>query len=146
VFSGAHLCPADTILTASPSETVSPGTPVDALELMEPGIDPNLFLFTGNTMWDYNGIYQLEIIGADIDPSQTDTLDGVPAWETLINLGDGTGDGSGTASNSDMSSQAGVPEPASFGFGLLGVLLLAARRRSAGKVPVAAFSKSDSFS
>ena len=88
-------CRAGAIVDADPG---SIGTPIDDLALEDLGIDPNLFLFSGNTMYDYQGIYQLDIVGADIDPWQTSSLDSVSTTHTLVNL-------------EDDQSGSDVPEP-----------------------------------
>lgn len=123
---GAELCTAETIVMTSPDETFSPGTPVNALELSALGIDPHLFLFTGNTMYNYNGNYQLNIIAANLDPALTDTLVGVPTQELLISLG-----GAPTITSQDTSQ---APEPSTAllvltfcGAGLLRLRLPASR-------------------
>jgi hypothetical protein len=117
VFGAVCESRADTILGISGSEMVSPGTPVDTLELLDLGIDPNSFLFTGNTFYYYNGTYQVEVIGAEVNPSVTNSLDGTNIQEVLLTIGDpGNSTGPPVTDSGDLvSSEAvpsAVPEPA----------------------------------
>jgi hypothetical protein len=106
----SSLCFGDSIN----SSQLMPGTTsLDLLDLEALGIDPASFLFTQNTMYDFTGVYELSIVSAWMDPSQTSSLDGVPLQITNIVLG--TSDVSSDASNpvASATNVSGVPEPAS---------------------------------
>ena len=129
----ALLCP-----VLCPAGTVSdqPGTPIGDLDLLDLGINPDFFLFTGNTMYDYNGIYQLDIIAAGIDPSSVTSLGGLTIEQVLIILGDTgspwdldvtTPDGTTTVVSTSQSPVA--PEPETVGLGVVGALTLLACKR-----------------
>jgi hypothetical protein len=95
------------------SSQLMPGNSLDLLDLEALGINPASFLFTENTMYDFNGEYDLSIVSAVVDPADTSSLDGVPLQITNIVLGssnDATDTLSPIASSSDV---APVPEPAS---------------------------------
>jgi hypothetical protein len=118
-------CPADTVVTNSAADdTMSPGTPIDSLELLDLGIDPNLFLFTGNTMFDYDGIYELEIIAANVDPSTTASLAGVPVQQTLVIIGDS----GGAPQNSQLQALPNILEPSTVALCIAGCLLIVSYR------------------
>jgi hypothetical protein len=104
---GASACLGDTVSIITPNETFSPGTPTDALELSELGIDPNLFLFTANSMYGYNGTDQLDIVAAAVDPSQTSSLAGVTTQNVNVTLGSSDSSLSLTATQDSGST----PEP-----------------------------------
>lgn len=96
------------------SSQLMPGTTsLDFSDLEALGIDPASFLFTQNTMYNFNGESDLSIVAAWVDPSQTSSLDGVPLQITKIVLG--TSDDSSDTSSPVASSTnvSGVPEPAS---------------------------------
>ncbi len=118
-MSGVGTCLGDTISTGSPSETYSLGTPIDALELAQLGIDPNLFLFTGNTMYNGSENYLLNIIGAPIDPSTTGSLNGTATQNVIVNL---TGSG-GSVSGTNFQSSPSTPEPSTAFLFALGCIL-----------------------
>jgi hypothetical protein len=99
---------------------MSAGTPIDSLELLDLGIDPDSFLFTGNTMFDYDGLYELEIIAANVDPSTTTSLAGIPIQEILVILGDSGSLGQ----NGGTSALPNVPEPSTVALCIAGCLLI----------------------
>jgi hypothetical protein len=132
---------ADTIVAVSASQTISPGIPADELELEELGIDPNLFLFTGNTMYGNNGVAQLEIIADNVDPSSAASLNS-SATQTLITLDDsgnvvGVSGSSLNGNSMTVESQASssVPEPSTGLLFITGLLLVAVGFRRATKAP-----------
>jgi len=95
------------------SSQLTPGTSLDLLDLEALGINPSSFLFTQNTMYDFNGEYDLSVVSAVVDPGDISSLDGVPLQITNIVLGtsgDFSDDSSPIASGTDVTS---VPEPAS---------------------------------
>ena len=104
------LCFADPI----DSSQLMPGaTSLDLLDLEALGINPASFLFTQNTMYDFNGEYDLSIVSALVDPSQISSLDGVPLQITNLVLGtsdDSSHTSSPVASDTNVSA---APEPAS---------------------------------
>jgi hypothetical protein len=103
------LCFADSIN----SSQLMPGASFDLLDLQSLGINPASFLFTRNTMYDFNGDYELSIVSALVNPSETSSLDGVPLQITNIVLGtsdDSSDTSSPVASGTNVSR---VPEPAS---------------------------------
>jgi hypothetical protein len=105
-----RLCSADPVN----SSQLMPGTTsLDLLNLEALGINPASFLFTQNTMYDFNGEYDLSIVSALVDPSQTSSLDGVPLQITNIVLG--TSDDSSDTSNpaAPDTNVSATPEPAS---------------------------------
>jgi len=116
VLSAAHACLAETIVE---------GSSLDEQELLNLGIDPAAFLFTGNTMYDFNGIPELNIIAADINPLTVSTLTGVTIESVTIQLADlSSGD---SALSGQTNSNADAPEPATWGIlalGILGILVL----------------------
>jgi hypothetical protein len=112
-------------LSAAGTVVTLPGTPLDSLELLDLGIDPNLFLLTGNTMFDYNGTYELDIIGANFDPSLLASLTGLPVEEILIIFGDS---GGGSSSDGTQNPSA-TPEPSTLFLCLAGGLVLFACQR-----------------
>ena len=105
----SSLCFGDSIN----SSQLMPGASPDLLDLQALGINPASFLFTQNTMYDFNGEYDLSIVSALVDPSQTSSLDGVPLQITNIVLG--TSDDSSAISSPVASdtNTSGVSEPAS---------------------------------
>jgi hypothetical protein len=113
-------------VSAAGTVVTLPGTPLDSLELLDLGIDPNLFLLTGNTMFDYNGTYELDIVGANFDPSMLASLTGLPVEEILIIFGNSGGD----SSDGNTSTTSATPEPSTLILGLAGgLVLLACQRR-----------------
>ncbi len=103
-------CFADSI---NSSQTLTPGTSLDLLDLEALGIDPASFLFTRNTMYDFTGDYELSIVSALIDPSHTSSLNGAAVQITNIVLGT-SDDSSDTSSPIPSTTDAPqVPEPVS---------------------------------
>jgi hypothetical protein len=85
------------------------------------GIDPDFFLFTGNSSYDYNGTYQVQVIGADIDPAKSTTLEGVTTSQVLLTIDQG---GSTVANNfSSAVTPGAAPEPGSLALCAAGCLL-----------------------
>ncbi len=114
LLSGPAVCKADSIVSVAPAAG-SPGTSLDALELLDLGIDPGSFLFTGNMLYDLAGQNQLDIIGADIDPSTTTSLDGVTTTNVILTFSDSGSVTSNTLSGSESSGvQPSTPEPATW--------------------------------
>ena len=99
------------------SQLMPAATSPDVLDLEALGIDPASFLFTQNTMYDFNGEYDLSIVSALVDPSDTSSLDGVPMQITNIVLGTslGTPDDSADTSGriAPVTDISAAPEPAS---------------------------------
>lgn len=123
LLGSSGACLADSISAGSTSETYSPGTPLNALELAALGIDGNLFLFTGNTAYNYNGTYLLNLIGAPIDPSTVGSLSGVPTTNVIVDLSGSQGNAPSSGLGND--STGGMPEPATATLLGIGVLVLA---------------------
>lgn len=115
-----RTCPADTILD---------GSTLDESELIELGIDPSAFLFTGNTMYDFNGTDELNIIGAEIDPLTTQMLEGVPTQSIIVEL-DNQGSGGSAVLDSNNAgsdnSETDLPEPSAAALVLAGGILVLA--------------------
>jgi len=127
-FLGAVACPADTIVD---------GSSLNESELLSLGFDPSGFLFTGNTMYDYNGIDELTIIEADINPLNTTTLAGVPTVSATVIIADqDTGD---SVLPGESNSALDTPEPATAGLMALaaaaGFTLLFKRARAPQRLP-----------
>jgi hypothetical protein len=109
-LSSSSLCFADSI---NSSQLMPGANSLDNLDLEALGIDPASFLFTQNTMYDFNGEYDLSIVSAPVDPSQTSSLDGVPLQITNIVVG--TSDESADTSDptASVTDAFAAPEPAS---------------------------------
>lgn len=126
------LCFADPI---NSSQLMS-GDSLDLLDLEALGINPDSFLFTQNTMYDFTGDYELSIVSALVDPSQTSSLDGVPLQITNIVLGtpdDPSGASGAIVSGTNVSP---APEPGALVLSTLafGCLLLFASGMFAGRL------------
>lgn len=128
--------------------SLAPGTSLDDLALEEIGIDPHLFLFTGNNI--FPGITQLDIVSDTADPATSASLSSA-AQHTVITFDDSgliaqvsdaeattpvKGGGQTGAANDVTQSLVSVaaPEPNSLllcgaGLSLLGAGLLAKRRQ-----------------
>jgi hypothetical protein len=94
------------------SSQLTPDTSLDLLDLEALGINPASFLFTQNTMYDFDGEYDLSIVSALVDPGDTSSLDGVPLQVTNLVLGcsdDASDNSSPIVANTDTAA----PEPAS---------------------------------
>ena len=127
-LSSSSLCVAGPI---NSSQLMAGATSPDVLDLEALGIDPASFLFTQNTMYDFTGDYELSIVSALVDPSDTSSLDGVPLQITNIVLG--TSDDSADTSSpiASVTNVTATPEPASLLLSTLafGCFLLFAARR-----------------
>ncbi len=125
------LCLACLVLVVCPvvclagDVTDAPGTPVDSLDLLDLGINPDFFLFTGNTMYDYNGTYELDIVGVGADPSTITSLEGLTIQQVLVILGDS----GGTDTAGGDALQPSSPEPATSALCLAGSLTFLAYKR-----------------
>jgi hypothetical protein len=104
------LCFADSI---NSSQLISGATSLDFSDLEALGIDPASFLFTQNTMYDFNGQYDLSIVSALVDPSQTSSLDGVPLQIANIVLATSNDSSDTSVPIASATNVSGVPEPAS---------------------------------
>jgi hypothetical protein len=96
------------------SVTNPPGTPTEP-DLLDFGINPDFFLLTGNTMYEYNGIYELEIIAAQSEPGTGTSLAGLTIEQILVILGDAGGltpEGAGHAGETDELTSTPEPETA----------------------------------
>ena len=103
------------------------GVSLDVSELASLGL-PGSFLFTENTMYDYTGYQDVSVISAPVDPSQTNSLDGLSTQVTTVLIGGGPGRNDDGGSDTDVSA---TPEPKSADLlaGALGGLLAFALTR-----------------
>jgi hypothetical protein len=109
-LSSSSLCFADSIN----SSQLMPGAPsLDLFDLEALGINPASFLFSQNTMYDFNGEYDLSIVSALVDPSQTSSLDGVPLQITNIVLGTSDVSADTASPTASVTDVFAAPEPAS---------------------------------
>jgi len=129
-FSAGFACRAETVSAVSSSELASPGAFLNALELQDLGIDPSVFLFTGNTMYDYAGVPQLQLIGANLDPAVTTSLDDIATSKitrVLLTLPDSADGSPGeVVTPFNQSSPSSTPEPPGAVLVVSGISLLAA--------------------
>lgn len=105
----SSFCLADSINSA---QSFASGTSLDLLDLEALGIDPSNFLFTQNTMYDFNGVYNLTIVAAPVDPGQTSSLDGLPLQIATIALGTSEDPSDVSSPIASNTSASPVPEPA----------------------------------
>jgi hypothetical protein len=123
------------------SEGSSYGSPVDLSDLAALGLSPGSFLFSQNTMYDFTGNQELSIVSAEVDPSQTQSLTGVPVQITNVTLGDSSDDSPDVMTSSptlDTTNDFGLPEPKTIlltvvGFG--GLIAFGIRKRARDRVP-----------
>ena len=135
VFLGTGL--ASPIISAS--SPIAPGYS----DLQDAGLTEG-FLFTGNTMYDYQGFLELELLLADVDPARTASLDGVAIQKIDITFPDedSSNDSSISVPGSSLSSSvAATPEPGTLilfaiaSICLAGIILRTKLRRESDKVP-----------
>jgi len=112
VLFAAQACLADTIID---------GSSLNDQELLNLGIDPAAFLFTGNTMYDFNGVDELNIIAAEINPLTTSTLTG-PVQSVTVQLADSSS--ANPAFTAESNSNSDTPEPGTVVMLALGALAL----------------------
>ena len=98
------------------------------LELTDLGFDPTgFFFFSGNTAYDFTGIYEVEIIAATLNPAGATSLDGYTTNQVTFDI-----DNSGNVASMTGVSNLGtvVPEPSQAMLLLGGMaLILCGRRR-----------------
>jgi len=103
-FGAAASCAAGTIT----SQAISQDLQVANLELTDLGFDPSgFFFFTGNTAYDFNGTYEVEIIASALNPAGATSLDGYNTSQVTLDI-DSLGN---VTSMTGASSAANVPEP-----------------------------------
>jgi hypothetical protein len=99
------------------------------LELTDLGFDPSgFFFFTGNTAYDFNGTYEVQIIAAAISPFGAVSLDGATTSQVTFDI-DSSGNVASMSGISGISTAStGVPEPSPALLLLGGVALIVCRR------------------
>jgi hypothetical protein len=99
-------CPAGTVNLAQDMQVAD-------LKLEDLGFDPNAFFFlTANTAYDFNGIYEVEIIASSLNPAGANSLDGATAQQITLGI-DSTGNVISMSGINAPSPSPTVPEPAS---------------------------------
>ena len=98
------------------------GNPLDPSVLESLGLS-DAFLFTQNTMYDYRGYLELELLLAEIDPAEITSVSGLPTQTLRILFPDDfAGGASALPANSSLVTT--TPEPVSFGLAALACLCL----------------------
>jgi len=142
----AHVCLADTIIISSTDPSLTPGIPADELELLDLGIDPGSFVFTGNTQYDFKGLENLQIISGSFNSVDNSIV--VGTTQAVVTMGDVTmGDvtiGDVTIGDSFSSTSAPTsttPEPGGLALCAAGLAFLMGLRLRPTAVPAPVFRK-----
>jgi len=101
------------------------------LELTDLGFDPSgFFFFTGNTAYNFNGTYEVEIIASALNPAGATSFDGYIANQVTFHI-----DSSGNvASVTGVSNASIVPEPSQTWLLLGGMPLIFCLRRKRSRI------------
>jgi hypothetical protein len=106
----AGICQGATITQVPATVSVETGIQAGELELEYLGFDPSaFFFFTGNTEYDYNGAYELQIIAAALNPAGATSFAGVTTHEVTFVIDDAGNISERTGVQGQI--QAIVPEP-----------------------------------